>query len=323
MEPKARHIVIGFFVVGITIFAMLFTLWLMRVNVYKGSYRYVVYFKESVSGLSRGSAVEYSGVKVGEVLKLALDYKDPRYVYAVISVKKHVPIRSGVIARLQMVGITGQLVVSLSGGDPSKPLLVQKEEDNDDEDDPLPIIRASPSPLSDLLEEGHTVVSNLMEVATKLSQLLSDENIDNVGHIIQHIEKVTHAVASKDDVIKGLVHNADSTLNDFRKAVNQVNNLASNANAMLTKEGKEVLTRAANAMSSLAASGKHIQKMLSQNEAAFNKGMQGFKEVSPAMVQFKEASNTLQHILKNMEDDPMVYFINGTGIKEFTPNETK
>lgn len=50
-------------------------------------------FNEAVSGLSKGSSVQYSGIKVGDVVSLRLDPQDPRRVLARIRLAGDTPVK--------------------------------------------------------------------------------------------------------------------------------------------------------------------------------------------------------------------------------------
>ena len=82
METRAHHVMIGLFSVIVVVGAMLFGLWLAKSSVDTAFQDYEVIFNEAVSGLSQGSSVQYSGIKVGDVISLSLDPKDPRRVLA-------------------------------------------------------------------------------------------------------------------------------------------------------------------------------------------------------------------------------------------------
>ncbi len=78
METRAHHVLIGLFSVIVIGAALLFGLWLAKSGS-EGKFNYYdIVFNEAVSGLSQGSSVQYSGIKVGDVAFLRLDPKDPR-----------------------------------------------------------------------------------------------------------------------------------------------------------------------------------------------------------------------------------------------------
>src|SRR5690606_33516625 len=114
MEPRAHHVLIGAFTVLVAILAVLFSLWLSKAGQHAGERHYVVIFHEAVRGLTVGSAVQYNGIKVGEVMDLSLNPQDPSEVRARIKVQDDIPIKEDTRARLVLTGITGASVIGLS-----------------------------------------------------------------------------------------------------------------------------------------------------------------------------------------------------------------
>lgn len=312
MEPKARHVLIGLFTIITALLAVVFALWLAKINSTRDMLHYTVEFSESVTGLSRGSAVQYTGMTVGEVVQLRLHPDDPRKVLADISISKNVPIREDVVVRLQPVGITGQAVIGLTGGSPSANLLIPV-------DDKVPVLYATPSPLSTLLNNGENLMSSLTEVTYNLSKAFSDKNVTHWGNILQNIDNVTGSVAGESDQIKLLLSGANEAITEFGKAIQKYADLANNANVVITKEGARAFENAAQAMQSLSSSSQQLQRMLRHNEGSFNNGMQGLQEVGPTLIELKKSFATLQTILKNMEENPAAYFFDGDKLKEFKP----
>src|SRR5690606_22584578 len=109
-----------------------------------GERHFVVVFNEAVRGLMVGSAVQYNGIQVGEVLELSLDPANPAVVRARIKVRDDLAIKQDTRARLALTGITGASVISLSGGSPDCPELPEPESGD-------PGIIATPSPITQLL----------------------------------------------------------------------------------------------------------------------------------------------------------------------------
>ena len=107
METRAHHVLIGLFTVIVVAGALLFGLWLAKSSVDTEFKDYEIVFNEAVSGLSKGSAVQYSGIKVGDVVTLRLDPKDPRRVLARIRLGGDTPIKEDTQAKLALAGITG------------------------------------------------------------------------------------------------------------------------------------------------------------------------------------------------------------------------
>ena len=70
METRAHHVLIGLFSVLVVVGGMLFGLWLAKASMDSTFKDYEVVFNEAVSGLSKGSSVQYNGIKVGDVVSL-------------------------------------------------------------------------------------------------------------------------------------------------------------------------------------------------------------------------------------------------------------
>ena len=127
METRAHHVLIGLFSVIVIGAALLFGLWLAKSGS-EGKFNYYdIVFNEAVSGLSQGSSVQYSGIKVGDVAFLRLDPKDPRKVWARIRVVASAPIKQDTTAKLALTGITGTSIIQLSSGTPASPMLEGKD----------------------------------------------------------------------------------------------------------------------------------------------------------------------------------------------------
>src|SRR5579859_7158218 len=180
METRAHHVLIGLFTVIVVAAALLFALWLAKSSSDKQFSDYQVVFNEAVTGLSKGSAVQYNGIKVGDVTQLKLDPQDPRKVLAWIRLGGDTPVRQDTQAKLALTGVTGLAVIQLSGGSPESPPLEGK-------DGNLPVIVADPSPLARILANGEDLMVNINDVVARASALLSPENMDRVGRTLDHL----------------------------------------------------------------------------------------------------------------------------------------
>jgi len=127
METRAHHVLIGLFTVIVVAGALLFGLFLAKSSVDREFKDYQVVFNEAVSGLSNGSSVQYSGIKVGDVISLRLDPKDPRRVLARIRLGGDTPVKEDTQAKLALTGVTGTSIIQLSGGTPQSPTLKGKD----------------------------------------------------------------------------------------------------------------------------------------------------------------------------------------------------
>ena len=65
METRSNHILVGSVVLGLLAAVLIFTVWLARLS--GGNEKiYDIFFKTSVDGLAKGSAVTFAGVPSGQ-----------------------------------------------------------------------------------------------------------------------------------------------------------------------------------------------------------------------------------------------------------------
>ena len=74
MKTKVRPAVVGAFVIGAIVFAIVALLAFGRVSFFSKPERFVVYFDESIHGLDLGSPVKLRGVRIGRVVDLGVRY---------------------------------------------------------------------------------------------------------------------------------------------------------------------------------------------------------------------------------------------------------
>src|SRR5512141_382988 len=124
METRASYVLIGAFTLLVLVSSLLFVLWLGKFSLEREWDYYDIVFKEAVTGLTVGGAVQYSGIQVGEVRKLSLAPDDPRQVIAHVRLHGDTPVKTDTKARLTLLGLTGVTVIQLSGGTPGAARLV-------------------------------------------------------------------------------------------------------------------------------------------------------------------------------------------------------
>lgn len=305
MEPRAHHVLIGLFTVLMVAGALGFALWLSKASSDQELRDYDVIFKEAVSGLSAGSAVQYSGIKVGDVISLRLDPKDPRKVRAHIRVSASTPIKQDTRARLSITGITGASLIQLHSGTPKSPVLAGKEGKRAE-------IIADPSPLTRLMANGEDLVLSVTHLLNRANQLFSDDNIARVSRTLENVEQTSASVAEQRDELRLALQQMSSTSQEAA-------NLMRNANQLLSGPGHDALNSAGRMITSLERSSSQIERLLSDNRSALNGGMQGIGELGPTIIELRETLSALRSFARRLEEDPAGYLLRSDTIKEFQP----
>lgn len=118
METDKHYFFEGLFIIGFSIAAAIFAVWLGS----SGRHDDVIYrihFPDSVSGLTVGDPVKYRGIDVGTVKSMMIDPDNPRLVQVDVRLGKETPVKTDTRASLVMKGITGVVFIELNGGDPA------------------------------------------------------------------------------------------------------------------------------------------------------------------------------------------------------------
>ena len=312
METRAHHVLIGLFTVIVVAGALLFGLWLAKSSVDTEFKDYEVVFNEAVSGLSKGSSVQYSGIKVGDVVTLRLDPKDPRRVLARIRLGGDTPIKEDTQAKLALTGITGTSIIQLSGGTPQSPTLKGKGGN-------LPTIVASPSPIARLMSDSNDLMTGVNVLMQNANQMFSSENVERISKTLEHLEQTTGIIADQRGDIGQAMQQLASISKQASATLEQTAGLMRNANGLLNDQGKQMFGSAEQAMKSLERSSATINSLLTTNQDSLNNGMQGLNGLAPAVRELRDTLSSLRTISQRLEANPSGYLLGSDKNKEFTP----
>lgn len=198
METRANYIAIGIFTLLVFAMAFGFIYWLVRYGENTNAREVELIIPSNASGLKKGSAVLFNGLRVGSVLSVSLDKKDPANVYARLIVNTETPLREDTVVTIASQPLTGLANVSLVGGSGDKDLILKR--------DNLPVLRAKKSSLNDTLEAASKTVEIASEVLVKVNNLLG-ANEASLRATIVNVEKFSAALGDNATGIDGLLEN--------------------------------------------------------------------------------------------------------------------
>jgi phospholipid/cholesterol/gamma-HCH transport system substrate-binding protein len=116
METRAPYVVIGSFTIAVIFAVFGFVYWFHNTGGLKQRTSYQIRFEQPVAGLTSGSAVQFNGVRVGEVTGLRIEPDHPQGVLASIGIDAGTPVRADTTADVEYQGLTGVASISLKGG---------------------------------------------------------------------------------------------------------------------------------------------------------------------------------------------------------------
>jgi phospholipid/cholesterol/gamma-HCH transport system substrate-binding protein len=304
METRAHHILIGMFTAMAGAGLMLFVMWMSQSVLDSDIKRYDILFREAVSGLSVGSIVQYSGIRVGDVEQLTLDPEDPRQVWARVRVAVNTPVKTDTRARLALLNITGASGIELSEGTPQSEFLGG--------DDSIPIIEAEPSPLTQLRVSSEELLVNVTTLVESANRLLSEENSAYVTRVLSNLDTVTTALAEEQQVLREGLQSLVSAGNDISRLINTVEDLT-------LRHGDPILGNAGETLATMQRISLQLEAVVGENRDALNQGMQGIAELDPAMRELRATIFNLNSLVNRLGDDPAGFLLGGDNIREFKP----
>jgi phospholipid/cholesterol/gamma-HCH transport system substrate-binding protein len=184
MEIRAPYAFIGLFVLTAIVAVFGFVYWLHNTGGLGERTVYRVRFENSVSGLLKGAAVLFNGVRVGEVTDLQLTPENPRQVMVTIAVAPTTPVRTDTQVDLDFQGLTGVPVVTLAGGNMAAPALTSS--------------RGEPPVLVAGAAAGQSMTQIVRLAAQRLETMLAD-NAEALRNTIANLSTFAAALARNSD----------------------------------------------------------------------------------------------------------------------------
>ncbi|MCR6702323.1 MAG: MCE family protein [Dokdonella sp.] len=291
METRAHHVLIGAFAILVFVLGAGFVLWLSKTSQERAFKEYDVIFVEAVTGLSQGGAVQYNGIKVGEVSQLKLAPDDPRKVIARIRVGASTPIKQDTRAKLALAGVTGVAFIQLSGGMPNSPNLEPTR------DHPVPVIQTDPSALSQLLNSGEDIVTSINDALYRIGQLLSQENVDRVAHVLDNVDKIVDSVAGQREELSTALRQLSDATGDLKTSLRTVSELATTTNKLVREDARDLMASAEKAIGSIDRVAESVSGLVENNRAAIDSfGNQGLRQVGPTLAELRETLRAFKQL---------------------------
>jgi phospholipid/cholesterol/gamma-HCH transport system substrate-binding protein len=309
METRSNHVLVGAVAIVLFIAAFLFILWIARVDT-SDRQRFDIFFR-SVSGLARGSAVNYSGVPVGTVAEIRLMPETPDFVRVRIEIDEDVPILQGTVATIAGVGFTGVSLIELEGAIKGAPPI--------DEPGPfgVPVIPTKPGAIGQLLDSAPQLLERVNSLVARLNAVLDPANQQAFAGILKNTEAVTAALAGRSDEI-------GATIAETRRAVAAVAELAASASALVDSEGKplaaelrQTLARASTTLAELEAASKAARGGIETLST------RTLPEVNLLVADLRDVSRSMGAIAAKLDEDPAGALVGGRTLPDYQPEDAQ
>ncbi len=118
METRANYVIVGIFTLVAVVAAFAFVYWASAIGDRGETTTLRMRIPGSASGLGRGSAVLFNGVKVGDIRRVYIDVLNPTVAVADAEVDRLTPITKSTQADIGIAGLTGQANIELKRREP-------------------------------------------------------------------------------------------------------------------------------------------------------------------------------------------------------------
>ncbi len=305
METKNSHMLVGAVAIALFIALFLFILWIARVDT-SDRQRYDIFF-QSVSGLAKGSVVNFSGVPVGAVEDIALMPDSPEFVRVRITIDNEVPILQGTVATIAGVGFTGVALVELDGTIKDAPPI--------DEPGPfgVPVIPTKPGALGQLLDAAPQLLQRISTLTARLNEVLSPANQESIAGILKNTDTLSGSLAERSDEIAATIVEARAAIRDIGRVAGSMSELLDSEGKPLIVDLRKTLRQADKTLASVEATSKAARG------GAEILSTQTLPEVTQLVSDLRKISTSLGAVAAKMDEDPAGALLGGRNLPDYKP----
>ncbi|KQM73886.1 MULTISPECIES: MlaD family protein [unclassified Sphingomonas] len=275
METRSNHVLVGAVVLILLAMLALFTVWIARLGGTEEK-EYDIFFRQSVDGLARGSAVTFSGVPSGQVKGITLWKNDPSFVRVRISVNDDVPVLQGTTASISGVGFTGVSQVSLDGARKGAPAIGCPDSNGQPCPYGVPVIPTKQGGLGAILNSAPQLLERLSTLTERLTGLLTDRNQASIAGILENTNRLTDALADRGPEIAATLAQTRVAIQQAGDAAQQFGVLAQTTNGVLAEDVKPAMANLNKAIQSAQTSAETLNAAIGDARP----GLQAFSKTT-------------------------------------------
>ncbi|WP_428968861.1 MlaD family protein [Sphingomonas sp. Xoc002] len=240
METRSNHVLVGSVVLILLAVLAIFTVWIARLGG-TSEKEYDIFFRQSVDGLAKGSAVTYSGVPSGQVKEIALWRPDPQFVRVRVAVNEQTPILQGTTASIS-ASFTGTSTISLDGARKGAPPITCPQPENKTVCPyGVPVIPTKQGGIGAILNSAPQLLERLSTLTERLTGLLSDRNQASIAGILDNTNRLTDALADRGPEIAATLAQTRVAIQQAGDAAQSIGQLAATTNGILAEDVKPTI----------------------------------------------------------------------------------
>ena len=312
METRANHLWVG--AISLMLLAALAAgiIWLARLSGGDQN-EYDIFFKQSVDGLAKGSAVAFSGVPAGQVMPIELWKKDPEFVRVRIRIDEEIPILQGTTASLQG-SFTGVSTIQLDGAVRGAPPIAE------DGPEGAPVIPTRRGGLGELLSNAPLLLERLATLTERLTLLLSDKNQESIEGILANTQKLSGNLADSSPKIDRVLSELQLTLRQANTTLASFEKLAGSTDQMINGEGTSLAAQLKTTLKSAQAAADELKGTLGEaRPAARQLSEKTLPAAEAALRDLRATTQSLRDVTDKINDQGAGGLIGGPKLPDYKP----
>lgn len=196
METRANYVLVGIFTLVAVLAAFGFVYWTASVGDRGETAELRIRIPGSASGLSRGSAVLFNGVRVGDVRRVYIDVNDPDAAIVEARIDRRTPITASTQVDVGLANLTGQASIEMRGSRAGEANLLDLAE----EQGRVAEVTANPSAVTDLLESAQSIFRRADIILNQFEGFVNDVR-SPLTETVRNVESFSQALQNNADGI--------------------------------------------------------------------------------------------------------------------------
>ena len=217
METRANYVIVGIFTLVAVLAAFGFVYWTASVGDRGETAELRIRIPGSASGLSRGSAVLFNGVRIGDVRRIYIDVNDPDAAIVEARVDRRTPITASTQVDVGLANLTGQASIEMRGSRAGEANLLDLAE----EQGRIAEVTANPSAVTDLLESAQSIFRRADGILTEFEGFVDDVR-SPLTETVRNVEAFSQALQNNADGIDSFLASVSDLSETFQSVSGQL-----------------------------------------------------------------------------------------------------
>lgn len=312
METRANHVWVGAVTLVLLVALAAFIIWLARMGEGR-QHEYDIFFKQSVDGLAKGTAVSYAGVPAGQIKDIELWPKDPSFVRVRVTLDEKIPILQGTTATIQS-GFTGVSNILLNGGVRGAPPIREPGPNG------VPVIPTKAGGLGALLNSAPLLLERLTTLSERLTILLSDQNQASISNILANTDRLTSSLATASPQVERTLAELQITLRQASETLGTFEKVGNSANTLLGEDGQSLAAELRKTLRSAQGAVDELKGTLNDaRPAARQLSDTTLPAADAALRDLRAATRSLRDVVEKVDEGGAGALVGGQKLPDYKP----